>query len=148
MFAPTQALLSGGLPSTLRRLLATSPLFSSSTTSASSVLRSTDQLLEVCPAPCHCFLGRTMMHVPEIRPASDHHVNDCYKAKVTYYARSTFLQVSCGSLPGGHAGQQSAAPDAAHGAGEGFCSCIGCHIRSSSSSGGLCKWQPLCWCVC
>ena len=43
----SQALLSGGLPSTLRRLLATSPLFSSTTTSASSVLRSTDQLLEV-----------------------------------------------------------------------------------------------------
>lgn len=44
-----ETLLQSSLPETLRRLLASSPLFSSSTTSASSVLRSTDQLLEVTP---------------------------------------------------------------------------------------------------
>ena len=42
-----ETLLESGLPGTLRRLLASSPLFSSTATSSSSVLRSTDQLLEV-----------------------------------------------------------------------------------------------------
>ena len=40
-------LLTGGLPDTIRRLLRTSTLFSSSATSSSSVLRTNDQLLEV-----------------------------------------------------------------------------------------------------
>ena len=63
-----QALLSGGLPGTLRRLLATSTLFSSSTTSASSVLRSTDQLLEVMDQP----------HFAQIAPGFDDLQPSCY----------------------------------------------------------------------
>ncbi len=42
-----ETLLSGELPDTVRRLLQTSTLFSSSTTSTASVLRTNDQLLEV-----------------------------------------------------------------------------------------------------
>lgn len=40
-------LLTGGLPDTIRCLLRTSTLFSSSATSTASVLRTNDQLLEV-----------------------------------------------------------------------------------------------------
>ncbi len=43
-----ETLLLSELPGTLKRLLETSTLFSSSTTSNASVLRSNDQLQEVC----------------------------------------------------------------------------------------------------
>ncbi len=42
-----ETLLKGSLPDTLQRLLRTSPLFTSGSTSAASVLRTNDQLLEV-----------------------------------------------------------------------------------------------------
>jgi E3 ubiquitin-protein ligase TRIP12 len=56
-----ETLLTGGLPDSIRRLLRTSTLFSTSATSTSSVLRTNDQLLEVqlvvLPYPCKC-VGR------------------------------------------------------------------------------------------
>ena len=55
-----ETLLTGELPDTVRRLLRTSTLFSSSSTSTASVLRTNDQLVEVCTVfhlealPRHC----------------------------------------------------------------------------------------------
>ena len=59
-----ETLLQSALPETLRRLLASSPLFSSTSTSSSSVLRSTDQLLEVRPRRAACALLRLAIRHP------------------------------------------------------------------------------------